>query len=111
VAQGTRSVAEVLCSLENPKSTLMSNVNVDVEFQVPEGPAVVSLPRGVVFPEGKREFVWMIERGKAVKRYVQTGRGTSARIEIAGGLSVGDMVIDSGDTLLNEGLKVQAVTK
>jgi HlyD family secretion protein len=111
VTLGTRSVAEVLCDLENPNSTLLSNVNVDIEIQVPQGPAVVSLPRGVVFPEGKKEFVWRIDQGKAVRSYVQTGRGTSSRIEIKGGLAVGDKVIDPGDTILNEGLRVQAVTK
>jgi HlyD family secretion protein len=111
VALGTRSVADVLCSLENPKSTLLTNVNVDVEIQVPQGPDAVSLPRGVVFPEGKREFVWRIKQGKAEKSYVETGRGTSSRIEIKKGLVVGDTVIDPGDTILTEGLNVQAVKK
>ncbi len=111
VALGTRSVAEVLCSIENPQSTLMSNINVDVDIQAPEGPEVVSLPRGVVFPEGSKEFVWVIDAGKAAKRYVETGRSTSARIEITQGLKVGEKVIDPQDDLLSEGLKVRDRTK
>jgi HlyD family secretion protein len=110
VTLGTRSVAEVLCRIDNPGSTLLTNVNVDVEIEVPEGPAVASLPRSVVFPDGKREFVWIIERDKAVKRYVETGRSTNARIEITGGLALGDKVIDPGDRPMSEGLKVQAAT-
>ncbi len=111
VALGSRSVAEVLCSIENPQSTLMSNINVDVEIQAPEGPEVVSLPRGVVFPEGSKEFVWVIADGKAAKRYVETGRSTSARIEITQGLKLGEKVIDPVDDLISEGLKVRARTE
>jgi HlyD family secretion protein len=111
VALGTRSVAEVLCSIENPKGTLMSNINVDVEIEAPEERAVNSLPRSVVLPEGKKEFVWVISDGKAAKRYVETGRSTSARIEITSGLTLGEKVIDPVDDLISEGLKVQARAK
>ncbi len=111
VALGTRSVAEVLCSIDNPDSDLMPNINVDVEIQGNEGPEVKSLPRGIVFPEGTKEFVWVIEGGKAVKHYIETGRSTSSLIEITAGLSLGDKVIDPGDTLITEGLKVRSVGK
>lgn len=111
VALGTRSVAEVLCSIDNPKSDLMPNINVDVEIQGNEGPQVKSLPRGIVFPEGTKEFVWVVEGGKAVKHYIETGRSTSSRIEITAGLSLGDRVIDPGDTLISDGLKVRSIAR
>ncbi len=108
VALGTRSVAEVLCSIINPQSTLIPNINVDVEIQAAEGPAVPSLPRAVVFPEGSKEFVWLEVEGKAMKHYIQTGQSTSARIEVTGGLSLGDKVIDPDDLAITEGAKVRA---
>jgi HlyD family secretion protein len=108
VALGTRSVAETLCSIDNPEGTLLPNVNVDVEIQAAKGPEVPSLPRGIVFPEGQREFVWTLVGDRAAKHYVETGRSTSARIEITGGLSPGDTVIDPGDLLLSDGMKVRA---
>lgn len=115
VALGTRSVAEVLCSIDNPRDTLLPNVNVDVEIQALEGPAVKSLPRGVVFSvvssEGRRQYVWVIDAGRAAKHYVETGRTSSARIEITSGLSLGEKVIDPGDMLINDGVKVTAKTK
>ncbi len=107
VLLGTRTVAEVLCSIDSLQDTLMPNVNVDVEIQAPEGAPVNSLPRAVVLPEGSREFVWRIERGRAVKQYIQTGRSTTARIEITGGLSEGDKVIDPDDLVIAEGGKVR----
>jgi HlyD family secretion protein len=111
VALGTRSVAEVLCSIDNPKGTLMPNINVDVEIQPVEGPAVKSLPRGVVFPESKKEFVWLMDHGRAVKHYIETGRSTSARVEVTGGLALGDAVIDPGDMLITGNMKVRASAK
>ncbi len=111
VALGARSVAEVLCSIDNPENDLMPNINVDVEIQGNAGPEVKSLPRGIVFPEGTKEFVWVIEGGKAVKHYIETGRSTSSRIEITAGLSLGDQVIDPGDTLITDGSKVRSVSR
>jgi HlyD family secretion protein len=111
VALGTRSVAEVLCSIDNPKATLIPSVNVDVEIVAADGPAVPSLPRSMVFTDGKKDFVWVIEAGKAVQHSVQTGRSTSSRVEIAGGLVLGAKVIDPGDLLISEGTKVRAKIK
>jgi len=111
VALGTRSVAEVLCSIDNPKGTLLPNINVDVEIQPMGGPAVKSLPRGVVFPEGRIEFVWVINAGRTAKHYIETGRSTNARIEVTGGLSLGDKVIDPGDMLISDDMKVRAKAK
>ena len=111
ITLGTRSVAEVLCRIDNHKDLLLANINVDVEIEAPDGPAVASLPRGVVFPEDEKEFVWVIDHGRAAKQYVETGRSTSATIEITGGLAKGDKVIDPGDMLINESMKVVAKSR
>ncbi len=108
VTVGTRSVGEVLCRIDNPGGTLLPNINVDVEIQAPAGPSVTSLPRGLVYPEGRREFVWVIADGTAQKRYIETGRSTSAQIEILKGLAIGDKVVDPGDLLITEGMKMRA---
>jgi hypothetical protein len=65
----------------------------------------------MVFTDGKKDFVWVIEAGKAVQHSVQTGRSTSSRVEIAGGLVLGAKVIDPGDLLISEGTKVRAKIK
>jgi hypothetical protein len=69
---------------------------------------VPSLPRAVVFPEGSKEFVWLEVEGKAMKHYIQTGQSTSARIEVTGGLFLGEKVIDPDDLVITEGAKVRA---
>ncbi len=107
VARGTRSVAEVLCSISSPQQTLIPNINVDVEIETAQGPKVPTLPRECVFPEGKDYFVWVFQNGQARKRKVVTGRATSTFMEVTGGLSVGDRVIIPGDFSLTEGMRVR----
>ena len=111
VARGSRSVADVLCSIESPIGALIPNVSVDVEIQTAAGPKVASLPRSTVFPEAKGHFVWTIRDGYVTKRPVETGRSTSSVIEITRGLSVGDRVILPGETPITEGMRVRVDDK
>lgn len=108
---GTRSVAQVLCSIDDPAGMLLPNINVDVEIETRPGAPVKSLPRGVVFLDGSREYVWMVQSGKLARHTVQTGRSASDRIEIVRGLEAGDKVVDPGDAVMSEGVKVTVKTK
>ncbi len=109
VARGSRSVAEVLCSISSPQHALIPNINVDVEIETPQGPKIPALPRDSVIPEGKDHFVWVMHEGRAHKRKVELGRSTVAIAEVTGGLAVGDRVILPGDFPITEGMKVRVV--
>ncbi len=111
VPHGTRTVAEVLCSIESPKGSLIPNVNVDVEILTSPGPKVLSLPRDTVFPDGNEFFVWLLRDDHAEKRTVQTGRSTVARIEVTGGVTEGDKVLVPGDVAITDGMRVQVVDR
>jgi HlyD family secretion protein len=111
VTRGTRSVAEVVCSISTPRLGLLPNVSVDVEIMTSPGPKVPTLPRSAVFTEGKDHYVWTILNGMATKRSVDTGRGTASLIEVTGGLSNNDRVIIPGEVPITEGMKVQAAGK
>jgi multidrug efflux pump subunit AcrA (membrane-fusion protein) len=105
VSRGSRSVAEVLCSIDNPKA-LIPNLNVDVQILAPGGAKAASLPRNAVFTEGEEQFVWIVKGARAARRAVETGRSTASRIEITAGLGVGDEVI-LGDDRIEEGARVR----
>ncbi len=109
VARGSRSVAEVLCSIEGPTDGLIPNVNVDVEILTAQGAEVPSIPRACVFPDGKGHFVWTISDGRVVKRAIDTGRSTPTLIEVTRGLSLGERVIIPGETPMTEGMKVRVI--
>jgi multidrug resistance efflux pump len=103
----TRSVAEVLCSIDSPRSVLIPNVNVDVAIATRPGPKVSSLPRGAVFTDGVSQYVWLAQDGQAVRRTVQTGQSTTSIIEIKAGISQSDTVIVPGDTPITEGMRIE----
>jgi HlyD family secretion protein len=111
VTRGTRSVAEVLCSIESPRGSLIPNVNVDIEIVTAEGRRVPTLPRAAVFLEGKEHYVWIIHNEQAARRSVDVGRGTSSLVEVTGGIAIGDHVIVPGDTPIVEGMKVRVSGK
>lgn len=107
ITHGSRSVAEVLCHIDSPGRELIPNVNVDVEIVANDGPKVLTLPRNTIFISGNDHYVWMIRDGQAIRRTIDTGRGTSSQVEVLRGLSVGDHVIIPGEIPLTEGLKVR----
>lgn len=103
----TRSVAEVLCSIDSPRESLIPNINVDVGIATRPGPQIASLPRSTVFTDGENQFVWLVKDSRAEKHIVHTGQSTSTRIEITGGLSANDNVIVPGNVPITEGMRVQ----
>ncbi len=105
--RGSRSVGDVLCSVEASGAGLLPNVSVDVEIATGKGPRVPALPRYTVFPDGKSHFVWVVRDGRAVRMRIETGRSTPELIEILSGLSPGDRVIVPGATPITEGMSVR----
>ncbi len=111
VTHGTRSVAEVLCSIDSPAADLIPNVNVDINILSAEGAKVLTIPRSALITEGNNFSVWTIRDSEAVSRRVEVGRSTSAQVEITRGLTAGEEVIVPGDSPISEGAKVRVVTK
>jgi HlyD family secretion protein len=103
----TRSVAEVLCSIDTPPPPLVPNINVDVQIATRPGPKVSSLPRSAVSTDGVSQFVWVARDGRAVRRQVQTGQSTTSIIEIKGGLTQSDRVIIPGGAQIAEGMRIE----
>jgi len=58
-AHGTRNVGELLCSVSNDHLDLIPNTTVDVRIHISERPSVIVVPRGAVFIEGSKRFVFV----------------------------------------------------
>ena len=87
VARGTRSVGEVLCSVENEKLRLLPNINVSVRINVREKANVLVVPRGAIETDGQRHFAYLVEGGGLPgvtphlrKREVQVGIASATRL-------------------------------
>jgi len=113
VARGSRSVGEVLCSVENKNLELLPNTNVNVRINSKERLNVVSVPRGAVQTEGGRRYVFVVKSGvslsKLEKREIQVGIADATNFEVTGGLQVSDVVALPGDVDFKDGLVVRVI--
>ena len=108
LARGTRSIAEVLCSVENDKLELLPNVNVDVQILVQENDRALVVPRGAVRTEQDKHFVLVLDGDRLRRREVQLGMGNATSYEIVSGLNENDQVALTSNASLRDGTLVRA---
>ena len=117
VARGTRSVGELLCSVNNDKLELLPNTNVNVRINSRERLGVLSVPRGAVEIEGGRRYVYVVKLsqlgvGKSTleKREIRVGIADATNYEVVSGLQEGELVALPGDVDLRDGMSVIVVS-
>ncbi len=106
VARGTRSVGEVLCSVENAELELLPNINVNVRIRVRERTGALVVPRGAVRSESAERYVFAVDGGTLRKRPVKVGIAGATKVEVLDGLKEGEWVALPGETELSDGLQV-----
>lgn len=118
VPRGTRSVGELLCSVNNDKLELLPNINVNVRINSRERLGVLSVPRGAVEAEGGRRYVYVVKEnqlgvGKSTleKREIHVGIADATNYEVVSGLQEGELVALPGDVDLRDGMDVIVVSK
>jgi len=106
-ALGSRSVGEVLCSVDNEKLSLLPNVNVDVRILVDEKDNALVVPRGAVRTEQGSHFVFVLDGDRLRRRQVSLGIANSTSYEIVSGLDENDRVAVSSNLDLRDGSLVR----
>lgn len=116
LARNTRSVGELLCSVNNDKLELLPNTNVNVRIDSRERIGVLSVPRAAVEAEGGRRYVFVVKKnGLGVKstlekREIRVGIADATNYEVLSGLKEDDLVALPGDVDLRDGMDVIVVT-
>jgi HlyD family secretion protein len=113
VSRGSRSVGELLCSVDNAKLELLPNTNVNVRINSKERLNVMAIPRGAVEHVGGRNFVFVVRQGVGnstlEKRPIQVGIADATNYEVISGLNEGDIVALPGDVDFRDGMAVKIV--
>ena len=104
---GGREVGEVLGDVADPKAQLPSNAAVDVEIVTGEKAGALIVPRGSVFRDGERRYVYVLDGGRARRRDVTIGLVGLTEVEVVGGVAEKDTVILPGATALTDGVRVR----
>jgi len=106
VSRGARSVGEVLCSIENPKLTLIPNINVEVRILTANLASVLAVPRGAVgFDKGQR-YVFVFDGQKLHRQNITVGAASNVKYEVTSGLKEGDKIALPGEAILHEGMRI-----
>jgi HlyD family secretion protein len=109
VAHGARNVGELLCSVSNDRLDLLPNITVDVRIHISERPSVLVVPRGALYIDGGKRFVFVVEDDRLHRRDIKVGVANPTQIEVLSGLHQGDVVALPGEVSLKEGLRIRAV--
>ena len=120
VQRNTRSVGELLCSVNNDKLELLPNTNVNVRINSRERLGVLSVPRGAVEIEGGRRYVFVVKPsqlgqlgvGKSTleKREIRVGIADATNYEVVSGLQENELVALPGDVDLRDAMSVIVVS-
>jgi len=113
VARGSRSVGELLCSVQNDKLQLLPNTNVNVRINSKERINSVTIPRGAVETENGKRYVFVVQSGvgnyRLEKREIQVGISDATSYEVLSGLGGDETVALPGDVDLKDGMAVKVV--
>ena len=91
----------------NPDDNIKLGLQADVTITTADKSQVLAVPVEAVITDLNGDFVWVVENGLAVKKYVTVGASSDMLTEILSGLSQGDMVVPVPADDLVEGAPVQ----
>lgn len=109
VTRGTRNVGELLCSVDNDRLDLLPNTTVDVRIHVSERAGALVIPRGAVFIDGDKRYVYRVDNDRIHRRTITVGIADPTKIEVLSGLNGGDVVALPGEANLKENLRIVPV--
>jgi HlyD family secretion protein len=108
VARQSRSVGEVLCSVDNSALELLPNVNVEVRIMVRQRKDALVVPRAAVRYDKGQHYVFVFDGEKVHRRDISVGIASSSNYEVLAGLKPDDRVALPGGRTLRNGMEVRA---
>lgn len=80
---------------------------VTAHIETGSGKPVLGVPRAAVLYDGDKAYVFVVQSGKAVRRFVDAGEDDGERIEIRSGLAANESVVVLGNYELQDGMAVK----
>jgi len=105
----SRSVT-VRAAVPNADLALKPGMFLNVSLARDEHDALM-VPEAALVPEQSRQFLFVIEDGRATRREVRIGGRQPGRVEIVSGLKVGEQVIVEGTQKVREGGEVRVIER
>jgi len=93
----------------NDNNELMAGLFANVSLIIGERGNTIMVDEAAILREGATEFVWVVQKGKARRKLVTTGVHEKNMREVVTGISEGEIVVISGHTRLQDGVRVKVV--
>lgn len=90
----------------NDDGRLRAGMFTSISLIVGEKGNTIMVPESAVTRDGEREFVWVVQNGRAGRRRVITGTREKGKVEIIQGLRSDELVVTAGQIKLGEGTSV-----
>jgi membrane fusion protein (multidrug efflux system) len=94
-------------SIPNEDLLLRPGLFANISLIIGEQGDIIQIDEAAVDREGEIEFVWVVEKGKAVRRRVLTGIRENGKMEIIAGVRAGQIVVIAGQLKLSDGVRVK----
>ncbi len=89
-------------AIDNPERRLRPGMFVKIELVADARDSALVIPREVIIDRGHEKVVFVVEKGIAVRRSVETGLGNRREVEVLSGLMDGErLVVEGFETLRN----------
>jgi len=110
---GTRTVGEIACTVNNQDVKLLPNVNVTLKIITGEHENALMVPREAVHEDDGRRYVYQIVNGELQRQYIQTALSNLTQIEVTSGVPDGALIAVTAQSAasLREGLPVRVVQR
>lgn len=106
ITEATRSIA-LRATLPNSDARLRPGQFARVRLRIGEAADAVVIPEAAIFPRGQRQFVYVVEDGRARLREVRIGQRRPGHAEVLSGLTPGESLVVSGLQRLGDGAAVR----
>jgi len=100
-------VIEVVLKVENPDSSLKNGFSAKAKIFTDEPSDIIVAPYSAVFSENNKEYVYVVEKQRAVKKEIKTDKELENGYEVVSGILEGDTIITSPEYVNKNGDSVK----
>ncbi len=99
---------EIMIKVAGSNNRLLPGMLCSVDIMLNSQTALYEIPnRAVSLDDNNRQFVWLVEGGKAIRREIEIGELTATGVSVTKGLKQGDLFVVDGHHKLSNGLSVE----
>jgi len=98
-----------LVLIDNPNQIIRPGMFVKIETVVAQKDSVIVIPKNIILSKRKGKTVYIVEKGAAQERIINSGIENAEFIEIREGLKVGERLVTKGFETLHKHSKVKIV--